>query len=177
MIERALYIQAIENALKRTPVVSLLGPRQCGKTTLARIFEKKFHATFFDLESSQDLQRLQNPELLLGSLEGLVIIDEIQEKPELFKTLKVLVDKPDRRTRFLILGSASPHIYLKVFITSLNTFIIGCGVIWRMTSPVGPWPFFLYETPYRKKATVFRLFMGSTPKHFDWCYNLFISNR
>ncbi|PID76800.1 MAG: hypothetical protein CSB24_04795, partial [Deltaproteobacteria bacterium] len=110
MIQRPLHIQAIEDALGRTPVVSLLGPRQCGKTTLARILEKKFNAAFFDLESARDLQRLQNPELLLGSLEGLIIIDEIQEKPELFKALRVLVDKPDRCARFLILGSASPHI-------------------------------------------------------------------
>jgi predicted AAA+ superfamily ATPase len=110
MIPRPSHIQSLEKALNRTPVASLLGPRQCGKTTLARIFEKKSHTTFFDLESSQDLQRLQNPELILGSLEGLVIIDEIQEKPELFKTLRVLADKPDRRTKFLILGSASPHI-------------------------------------------------------------------
>jgi predicted AAA+ superfamily ATPase len=110
MIQRPSHINAIEKALNRTPVTSLLGPRQCGKTTLARIVEKKYNATFFDLESSQDLQRLQNPELILGALEGLVIIDEIQEKPELFKTLRVLVDKPDRRTKFLILGSASPHI-------------------------------------------------------------------
>ena len=110
MIKRPSHVNALEKALNRTPVASLLGPRQCGKTTLARIFEKKFNATFFDLESFQDLQRLQNPELILGALEGLVIIDEIQEKPELFKTLRVLVDKPDRRTKFLILGSASPHI-------------------------------------------------------------------
>jgi predicted AAA+ superfamily ATPase len=110
MIQRPSHIHTLKKALNRTPVVSLLGPRQCGKTTLARIIEKKFNATFFDLESPQDLQRLQNPELILGALEGLVIIDEIQEKPELFKTLRVLVDKPDRRTKFLILGSASPHI-------------------------------------------------------------------
>ena len=105
MIQRPAHIKALEQAISRTPVTSLLGPRQCGKTTLARILEKKFKATFFDLESSQDLQRLLNPELILGSLEGLVIIDEIQEKPELFKALRVLVDKPDRRTQFLILGS------------------------------------------------------------------------
>jgi len=81
---------------------------------MAGKFIQKFNATFFDLESFQDLQRLQNPELILGSLEGLVIIDEIQEKPELFKTLRVLADKPDRRTKFLILGSASPHIIKNV---------------------------------------------------------------
>ncbi len=110
MIKRPAHIDALEKALTRTPVVSLLGPRQCGKTTLARVFEKNFQATFFDLESYQDLQRLQNPELALGSLEGLVIIDEIQEKPELFKILRVLADRPNRPSRFLILGSASPHI-------------------------------------------------------------------
>lgn len=110
MIQRPTYINALEQAINRTPVTSLLGPRQCGKTTLARILEKKYNASFFDLESAQDLQRLQNPELILGSMEGLVIIDEIQEKPELFKTLRVLADIPERRTRFLILGSASPHI-------------------------------------------------------------------
>jgi predicted AAA+ superfamily ATPase len=114
MIQRLAHIHALERAINRTPVTSLLGPRQCGKTTLARILEKKFDATFFDLESSQDLQRLQNPELILGSMEGLVIIDEIQEKPELFKTLRVLADKPERRAGFLILGSASPHIIKKV---------------------------------------------------------------
>jgi uncharacterized protein len=113
MIQRPTHMHALERAINRTPVTSLLGPRQCGKTTLARILEKKFDATFFDLESFQDLQRLQNPELILGSLEGLVIIDEIQEKPELFKTLRVLADKPGRRARFLILGSASPHIIKK----------------------------------------------------------------
>lgn len=59
MIQRPSHINALEKALNRTPVASLLGPRQCGKTTLARIFEKKFNATFFDLESTLDLQRLQ----------------------------------------------------------------------------------------------------------------------
>ena len=110
IIHRSSYIDSLEQAIKRTPVTSLLGPRQCGKTTLARILEKKHNATFFDLESFQDIQRLQNPELVLGALEGLVILDEIQEKPELFKTLRVLADKPDRNIKFLILGSASPHI-------------------------------------------------------------------
>lgn len=113
MIQRPAYTNSLEQAIQRNPVTSLLGPRQCGKTTLARLLETKFNASFFDLESYQDLNRLQNPELVLGSLKGLVIIDEIQEKPELFKVLRVLADKPDRRSRFLILGSASPHIIKK----------------------------------------------------------------
>lgn len=67
-------------------------------------------STYFDLESPADLQRLENPEMMLATLEGLVVMDEIQSKPELFSALRVIVDKPDNRCRFLILGSASPEI-------------------------------------------------------------------
>src|SRR5690606_20087178 len=66
--------------------------------------------TFFDLESVPDQRRLQNPEMVLGGLSGLVILDEIQVRPELFQVLRVLVDHPDNQARFLILGSASPTI-------------------------------------------------------------------
>ncbi|MFQ5329629.1 MAG: ATP-binding protein [Thermodesulfobacteriota bacterium] len=114
MINRPDYVQRIATAVQRSPVTSLLGPRQCGKTTLARIFEEKKDAHYFDLESVPDQRRLQNPELMLGSLQGLVILDEIQIMPELFSVLRVLVDRPDNRTRFLILGSASPHIIKNV---------------------------------------------------------------
>lgn len=111
MVSREFFLQQIATAVSRSPVTSLLGPRQCGKTTLARIFGKEYGAvTFFDLESVPDRQRLQNPELMLGSLEGLVVLDEIQLMPELFGVLRVLVDRPENRCRFLILGSASPHI-------------------------------------------------------------------
>jgi predicted AAA+ superfamily ATPase len=91
-------------------VTALLGPRQCGKTTLARQLVEHQDATFFDLESVPDRRRLQNPELMLGSLAGLVILDEIQKMPELFQVLRVLVDRPENQARFLILGSASPEI-------------------------------------------------------------------
>ena len=84
MIQRHSYIKKLKDAISRTSVVSMLGPRQCGKTTLARLLEKKYQAVFFDLESPQDQMRLQNPELMLGALKGLVIIDEIQIMPELF---------------------------------------------------------------------------------------------
>jgi predicted AAA+ superfamily ATPase len=67
-------------------------------------------STFFDLESLPDRRRLQNPELMLGSLTNLVVLDEVQEMPELFQVLRVSVDRPDNQTRFLILGSASPEI-------------------------------------------------------------------
>ena len=110
MINRPGYLGSLETAVHRSPVTALLGPRQSGKTTLARLFAQKNPASFFDLESIPDQRRLQNPELVLGNLENLVILDEIQLKPELFGTLRVLVDRPEQKARFLILGSASPEI-------------------------------------------------------------------
>lgn len=114
LIKRTLYTDAIDAALKRSPVTALLGPRQCGKTTLARIYEKESGAEFFDLESQVDLMRLRNPEMTLGDMDGLVIIDEIQIRPDLFQVLRVLADRPGNKARFLILGSASPDIIKNV---------------------------------------------------------------
>jgi len=114
MIKRAFYLQQLEATVRRSPVTALLGPRQCGKTTLARIFGEGREAIHFDLESQPDLRRLQNPELMLGSLKGIVILDEIQVMPELFNALRVLVDRPENQARFLILGSASPGIIKNV---------------------------------------------------------------
>ncbi|RPJ15135.1 MAG: ATP-binding protein [Desulfobacteraceae bacterium] len=110
MINRHSYLEQLSTAVQRSPVTALLGPRQCGKTTLARMFGEDQDTVYFDLESQPDLIRLQNPELMLGSLKGIAVLDEIQEKPDLFKVLRVLVDRPTNRTRFLILGSASPDI-------------------------------------------------------------------
>ncbi|HHW75646.1 MAG TPA: ATP-binding protein, partial [Xanthomonadaceae bacterium] len=114
MIDRPFYLAQLATALRRSPVIALLGPRQCGKTTLARLFGETQQATYFDLESLPDQRRLQNPELALGSLEGLVILDEIQAMPELFNVLRVLVDRPQTRARFLVLGSASPILVKSV---------------------------------------------------------------
>jgi predicted AAA+ superfamily ATPase len=114
MIERPAYINKLVNAHRRSPVTALLGPRQCGKTTLARIFGNDCKAEYFDLESQPDLQRLQNPEMVLGSMEGLVILDEIQRMPALFNALRVLVDRPENAARYLILGSASPDLVKNV---------------------------------------------------------------
>jgi predicted AAA+ superfamily ATPase len=114
MIRRSHYSAALSAALKRSPVTALLGPRQCGKTTLARTFSKEGDSHYFDLEAPSDRQRLQNPELLLGSLSGLIILDEIQLAPELFSILRVLVDRQDNQARFFILGSASPQIMKNV---------------------------------------------------------------
>ena len=110
MLQRAYYLNQLKTAIGRSPVTALLGPRQCGKTTLAHQLAEHQNITFFDLESVPDRRRLQNPELMLGSLTGLVVLDEIQEIPELFQVLRILVDRPENQMRFLILGSASPEI-------------------------------------------------------------------
>ena len=110
MIKRKRYLAQIESAIQRSPVTSLLGPRQCGKTTLAREIAKMHESTYLDLENPTDKRRLENPMMLFDSLKGLVIIDEIQSMPELFAILRVVVDKPDNKCNFLILGSASPDI-------------------------------------------------------------------
>jgi len=114
MIQRPVYLKNLADGVRRSPVTALLGPRQCGKTTLARMFEQDMQKTYFDLESEPDRLRLQNPELMLGSLDGLVVLDEIQVMPELFRVLRVLVDRPENQARFLILGSASPDIVKNV---------------------------------------------------------------
>jgi len=98
----------VKLCLRRTPVVALLGPRQCGKSTLARaIARSAARATFFDLEDPRDLAKLDDPMLLLGEARGLVVLDEIQRRPELFPALRVLADRRPRPARFLVLGSAS----------------------------------------------------------------------
>lgn len=114
MIERQAYLDRIRKAISRSPVTALLGPRQCGKTTLARVYTESVSSTFFDLESLPDQRRLQNAELVLGGLDGLGVLDEIQLQPELFGVLRVLVDRPGTKAHFLILGSASPDIIRNV---------------------------------------------------------------
>ncbi len=110
MIDRPHYISRIETALRHNPVVAMLGPRQCGKTTLSRVIARQRKCEYFDLEDPVDLSRLSSPLLALGDLSGLIIIDEVQRKPELFEILRVLVDRPQTEAKFLLLGSASPHL-------------------------------------------------------------------
>jgi len=110
MIERPQHVDAVRTALGRAPIAAILGPRQVGKTTLARMLTAGSEATWLDLESPQDLARLANPQLYLQSLGGLVVIDEVQIRPDLFPLLRVLVDRPGAATQFLILGSASPDV-------------------------------------------------------------------
>jgi predicted AAA+ superfamily ATPase len=110
VIERRTARLALKSAVENNPVAVLLGPRQCGKTTLARELAASEPSTFLDLEKPSDRARLREPELLLRGLEGLVVIDEVQRMPELFSVLRPLADRPEARTRFLLLGSASPDL-------------------------------------------------------------------
>lgn len=107
-IQRTIEIELVKKLFKDNPIVAILGPRQCGKTTLARQFmsEWRSDAITFDLENPRDLQRLHNPMLALEGAVGLVIIDEIQRLPDLFPVLRVLSDS-SAKTKYLILGSAS----------------------------------------------------------------------
>jgi predicted AAA+ superfamily ATPase len=107
MIRRERLQQAIGTALVRSPVVVLTGPRQSGKTTLAREFLSPESPNYFDLEDPVSLERLGEPRTALEPLRGLVVIDEIQRRPDLFPVLRVLSDRPASTTKFLILGSAS----------------------------------------------------------------------
>jgi uncharacterized protein len=110
MIDRKTDIGLIRAALRRSRVVALLGPRQCGKTTLARQFVAANSLNYFDLEDPASLARLAEPDLALRPLKGLVVIDEIQRRPELFPLLRVLADRRPLPACFLILGSASPEL-------------------------------------------------------------------
>ena len=107
MITRRHWQQTIERALSRSRVAVLAGPRQCGKTTLARQFVAEDSVNYFDLEDPLSLARLDEPITALGLLQGLIVIDEIQLRADLFPVLRVLVDRQDFQGQFLILGSAS----------------------------------------------------------------------
>lgn len=110
MITRTAIKNAIQAGLDRSRVVALIGPRQCGKTTLAREFVPVDSLNYFDLEDPTSLIRLEEPMTALRDLSGIVVIDEIQRKPELFPILRVLSDRSPLLAKFLILGSASPDL-------------------------------------------------------------------
>ena len=109
-IPRPSLEKRIFAALANNPAAVLLGPRQCGKTTIARRIAQTEQAEYFDLENPLDLARLSAPMLTLGKIRGLAVIDEAQRKPELFEILRVLIDDPECRASFFLLGSASPHL-------------------------------------------------------------------
>ena len=107
MIELKSLMSALDQALTRNPIVLLVGPRQCGKTTLARQRLDPESVNYFDLEDPTSLARLEEPMTALRPLRGLVVIDEVQRRPDLFPVLRVLADREHAPARFLILGSAS----------------------------------------------------------------------
>ena len=112
MIRREKDLEHLRRLLRQNPVVGIVGARQVGKTTMAQLLAREWggQASYFDLEHPQDLANLTDPMLALESLPGLVIIDEVQLLPGLFEVLRVLADRRPRRTRYLVLGSASPEL-------------------------------------------------------------------
>lgn len=131
VVDRPRQAETVARLLRQFPVVGILGARQVGKTTLAKLFAQQVglatgeeggtdvsvYAAFrsepihrFDLENPEDLARLEDPRLALSRLRGIVILDEIQRRPELFPVLRVLADRDPRPARFLVLGSASPSL-------------------------------------------------------------------
>ena len=112
MIPRQLHLDQLADRLANFPSVAMLGPRQVGKTTLARQLAAQWHGPVkhFDLEDPEDQARLTDPAFVLRPLSGLVVLDEIQSRPDLFPLLRVLADRPDTPARFLILGSAAPEL-------------------------------------------------------------------
>jgi predicted AAA+ superfamily ATPase len=112
MIERARALRTLASLLNRHRIVGIIGARQVGKTTLARLLLKKVKrpSAYYDLENPEDIARLADPMLALKPLKGIVVIDEIQRLPEMFQILRVLADRPKPPARFLVLGSASPEL-------------------------------------------------------------------
>lgn len=112
MIPRHLHLDQLADRLANFPIVAMLGPRQVGKTTLARQLAAQWPGPVkhFDLEDPEDQARLSDPAFVLRPLSGLVVLDEIQTRPDLFPLLRVLADRSDTPARFLLLGSASPEL-------------------------------------------------------------------
>jgi len=109
-IQRSRLLEILKERLNHNPAVALLGPRQCGKTTLAKIFSSEISGEYFDLEDPRDEARLSAPITVLESISGLIVLDEIQRMPELFPLLRVLIDRSEGKRAFLLLGSASPSL-------------------------------------------------------------------
>jgi len=115
VVKRPAYLQRIRKVLKVHPIAGILGPRQVGKSTLARLYSESQkregqQVTYFDLERDEDIALFRNPAEVLSHLKGLVVIDEVQRLPDLFRRLRVLVDEQERRVKYLILGNASPEL-------------------------------------------------------------------
>lgn len=128
MIQRRRWLAEIRAALKRSRVTALVGPRQAGKTTLARQIVAPDSPAYFDLEDPRSLARLVEPMMTLAPLKGIVVIDEVQRRPDLFPVLWVLADRRPLAARFLVLGSASPDLLRQSSETlagRLETIVLG----------------------------------------------------
>jgi predicted AAA+ superfamily ATPase len=133
VIERHGELARIREGLRRSRVVALVGPRQSGKTTLARELVPAGSPHYFDLEDPRSLTRLDEPVTALSRLRGLVVIDEVQRRPDLFPVLRVLADRRPLPARFLVLGSASPDLLRqsaeslagRIEVVSLGGFSLG----------------------------------------------------
>ena len=113
MIARPELVKRVTAGLEQSPVTLILGPRQCGKTTLARQLGQNQEGSYYDLESPRDLARLAQPQTVLEAARGLVVLDEIHQRPDLLPLLRVLADRQPVPCRFLLLGSASPDLMKK----------------------------------------------------------------
>lgn len=141
MIQRPELVERVNEGLKLSPVTLILGPRQCGKTTLARMIGEKQAATYYDLENPRDLARLEHPQTVLEAARGLVILDEIHQRPDLMPLLRVLADRKPSPCRFLLLGSASPDLMKKcsetlagrVYFVDMGGFTLGETGVERQT--------------------------------------------
>jgi predicted AAA+ superfamily ATPase len=112
MIQRTAQVRLVKGLLDRNPVVAILGARQVGKTTLARqvVARCKGPSRTFDMETDRDRAIMADPMRFLEPLRGIVVIDEVQNAPDIFRTLRVLADRPRRPARFLVLGSANESL-------------------------------------------------------------------
>ena len=112
MVTRTRHLETLKRQLSNNPIVAILGARQVGKTTLARQLVQNWDGPtrHFDLEDPDDQARLTDPAFVLRGLSGLVVLDEIQLRPDIFPLLRVLADRPDAPAKFLILGSAAPEL-------------------------------------------------------------------
>lgn len=142
MLQRPSLEETVRRALARSRGVVLVGPRQAGKTTLAQRFVARDAANYFDLENPLHAQRLAQPAQVLGALQGLVVIDEVQRQPDLFPLLRVLMDRSDAAGQYLLLGSASPNLARQAgesLLGRVETIEVGGFDLQEVTLEAGAW--------------------------------------